>query len=432
MPPPVPIPVQPLAYSGAWQERSRPGLITAIGVMCIVVACLSGLVSTMMGFYGLGFYMVSKFAGARSATAAATISAPSSSPQANEKLPIGDVGVADNTLRSLLNLDGPRLHELDKLLRSHGKAIFPPDEDSDGTPLTNAKVRAAVKEYHNAADASGAAHFATEAGAVDVFPDHATFTSADGDTTIRSSALRHSESVSQASMTVGSTTASTGTTLTAAQVQKIMRDIKRLSPKALTAAQISTVQTQLSAPNQQLVTNAAGTPVSSVTPQGTDLMVQFDGGFLNVGPQGQVVQVFSYSSNPFAGGRANLNGVAAPAILMMLEALCSVAVAIYLLVVGIFVFRSSFKSPRLLAVYAWIKIPLALAAGAVVTWMGYEFMTAVTKGLPGGSPAAAPTVAYVAIWGIILTLLGLAFPIALLIALRSRTSREFFNTVSTP
>jgi hypothetical protein len=228
------------------------------------------------------------------------------------------------------------------------------------------------------------------------------------------------------------TTASTGTTLTATQVKKIVNDIKRRSPQALTAAQIATVQTQLSAPNQNLVANAAGTPVTSVMPTGTDLMFQFDGGFLTVGPQGQVVQVFSYSSNPFAGGRANLGGVAAPAILMMLEALCSVAVAIFLLVVGIFVFRSSFKSPRLLAVYAWIKIPLALAAGAVVTWMGYEFMTAVTRGLPGGSPAAAPTVAYVAIWGIILTLLGLAFPIALLIALRSRTSREFFNTVSTP
>ena len=430
-PTPPPVPVQALAYSAPWQERSKPGLITAIGVMCIVVACLSGFVSLIMGFYGFGFYAITKFSTGRSAAAGTSISVSSTGPQADEKLPVGDVGVADNTLRSRLNLDGARLRELDKLMRSHGKAIFPTDEDSDGTPLTAARIRAAVKEHNVTPDAAGAAHFATEAGAVDVFPDHAVFTAADGATTIDTSAVRNTESTSSAStstMAVGAGAAQARTTLTPAQVQKIIRDIKRRSPQALTAAQLATVQSQLSAPNQQLVTNAAGMPVTNVMPQGTNMMIQFDGGFLTVGPQGQVISVFSYGSNPFATGGANLSGVATPAILLILEAFCSVGVAIYLLIVGIFVFRSSLRSPQLLRIYACVKIPLALAAGAVVAWMGYEFMTAITKSMPAGSAGAG--IGYASIWAAVLTVLGLAFPVGLLIALRSRTAREFFNAVS--
>jgi hypothetical protein len=426
------VPVQALAYSAPWQERSKPGLITAIGVMCIVVACLSGFVSLIMGFYGFGFYAITKFATGRSVAAGTSISVSSTGPQADEKLPVGDVGVADNTLRSLLNLDGARFRELDKLMRSHGKAIFPTDEDSDGTPLTAARIRAAVKEHYVAPDAAGAAHFATEAGAVDVFPDHAIFTTADGATTIDTSAVRNTESTSSAStstMAVGAGAAQAGTMLTPAQVQKIIKDIKRRSPQALTAAQLATVQSQLSAPNQQLVTNVA-TPVTMVTQQGTNTMIQFDGGFLTVGPQGQVVWVYSNSSNPFAAGGPNLSGVATPAALMILEAFCSVGVAIYLLIVGIFVFRSSLRSPQLLRIYACVKIPLALAAGVVVAWMGYEFMTAVTRSMPGGNAAAGPGIGYASIWAAVLTLLGLAFPVGLLIALRSRTAREFFNAVS--
>jgi hypothetical protein len=62
--------------------------------------------------------------------------------------------------------------------------------------------------------------------------------------------------------------------------------------------------------------------------------------------------------------------------------------------------------------------------------MGYEFMTAVTKNMPGGGGGAAPQLAVFSMWGAVLTVLGLAFPIALLIALRSRTVRDFFNSVA--
>jgi hypothetical protein len=112
----------------------------------------------------------------------------------------------------------------------------------------------------------------------------------------------------------------------------------------------------------------------------------------------------------------------------MFEAFLSVVWAIYLLIVGILVMRSSFKSPRLLRIYAWVKIPLAMMAGAALGWMIYGFATAV-KNTPGGVSTTSGFF-MIAVWIAILIALGLAFPISVLIVLRARSVREFFNTVS--
>jgi hypothetical protein len=432
MPPPVPIPVQPLAYSIPWQEHTKPGLITTIGVMCIVVACLSGLVSFFIGIYGFGFYMVSKFSGARTpATPATTSVVTASGPQADEKLPIGDVGVADNTLRSLLSLDGPRVRELDRLMRTHGKAVFPPDEDNDGAPLTAATIRSAVKQHNRATNPSAAAHFTTDAGSVDIYPDRAIFTSADGATTIDTSAARNSESVnnyhSTGTTVVGSGPGQSPTTLTSAQVQQIIKTVKKLAPQPPNSAQLATIRSQLAAPNQQLVTNAGGSPVSLVMPQGPNLMIQFDSGMLTVGRKGEVVSMMSYNT-AFTTGMPNFAGIGPPAALLIFEAFLSVVWAIYLLIVGILVMRSSFKSPRLLRVYAWVKIPLALMGGAALGWMIYGFAAAATSAAGAGTTSTGFVA--IACWGAVFMALGLAFPISVLIVLRTRTVREFFNSVS--
>ena len=425
-PPPIPTPVQSLAYSVPWEEQRKPGLVTTIGVMCIVVACLSGFVSFIVAMYGTTIYAFSGMAPARSVTTTSVVATAGAS-QADEKLPVADVGVVDNTLGKMLALDPVRLHELDRLLRTHGKVVFPRDDDSDGTPLTAASVRGAVKEHSAAPDGSGAASFTTDAGSVDIFPDHAVFTGSDG-TTIRTSAMRHTESVT--SGTSGTAVATTGpAALTPAQVQQIIKNIKR-RPAQVNAAQLATIQAQLSAPSQQLVINASGSPVTNVVPQGGNVMIQFDGGFLTVGPQGQVISMFSFNTSPFAGtGGPNMSGIRPPLLLLVLESFASMALAIYLLVVGIFVMRSSLRSPGLLRIYAWTKIPLALASGVALTWLAYAIASAIAKSMPAGS-STPPQIASIAVWGGVVALVGLAFPVGVLIALSSRTSRDFFNSVS--
>ena len=65
MPPPMPIPAQALP-SPIPVRYGRPGIITAIGVLCIVVASLSGITSFFTtGVYSGLFYMMSRVIGAQ-------------------------------------------------------------------------------------------------------------------------------------------------------------------------------------------------------------------------------------------------------------------------------------------------------------------------------------------------------------------------------
>jgi hypothetical protein len=61
--------------------------------------------------------------------------------------------------------------------------------------------------------------------------------------------------------------------------------------------------------------------------------------------------------------------------------------------------------------------------------MGYQFATSIASN--GGMPAAAPAATAFIIWAAVITVLGCAFPIALLIALRTRTVRDYFNSAVT-
>jgi hypothetical protein len=117
--------------------------------------------------------------------------------------------------------------------------------------------------------------------------------------------------------------------------------------------------------------------------------------------------------------------------ILVAEALGSIALAIYLLVVGIQVFRASFRAQLLLRIYAWFKIPLAIIAGVGLSLLGYQFAVGITTNvvINGGQTSSAPTASVFIIWGAVIALLGMAFPLALLIALRSRTVRDYYNAV---
>jgi len=65
--PPAPVPVQTLDYSDP-PRQGRPGLVTAIGVMSIVVASLSVLFSLQTGAQAVGFFFMSRMAASMPAT----------------------------------------------------------------------------------------------------------------------------------------------------------------------------------------------------------------------------------------------------------------------------------------------------------------------------------------------------------------------------
>ncbi|HEY2585894.1 MAG TPA: hypothetical protein VGI81_09035 [Tepidisphaeraceae bacterium] len=431
IPPAIPVPTQALAYSTPLPYR-RPGIVTAIGVMAIVVGCLSVMANLGTGMTAWGFLMLSRVTARMSRTMPVAAATPATPAAPATPLSGGEVGAAVNTVSSMLALDGPHDRELDRMLRLHGREILGGDEDA---PLTGAATREAITSSRKfAKGGSQPAQFVTEEGTVDVYADHAVFTSADGATTVRTSAKNRLDSMSTGglqsstafSMSAGTAPAApASSTLTPAQVNSVVAAVKSAaSTTPLNAAQIQSLRTELSKPNQSLVMVSNGTQVPAAFAQpGGQVTIYFNtGSMLVLGPAGHVI-----SSGPPPMPKFNINpGVAG---LVIIEAFLSAALAIYLLVVGVIVLRGSFIGPRLLRIYAWAKIPLAILAGVGVGTLMYQLYAGMSS-MPGYAGANAASFAPIGIiYGVVLGVLGVAFPIGVLIALRSRTVRGYFNAV---
>jgi hypothetical protein len=436
LPPPVPVPVQTLTYSAS-SKGGRPGVITAIGVIAIVVACLSGITSFLTCMYGAVFFtFMPMWASAAAAGGPGSASGPGTAAVAADRVAAGEVSVAVNTLQSVLELDGRRVRELDNLLRLHGRDVLgKPDNGDDPTPgpITDAWLRESVSAAHPAAGSEAVAWFSNAQGRVEIFPDHAVFTSRDRTRTIETSAARHTHSESnpvvEENFEVVETAPATGpsslggTTLSTGEIRRVMKAVKASALRPLTPSQLKAIEQQISFPNQDLVTPGAVRPVAAVTQTASAVVVQFDGAVLNVGSQGQIVSSFSTSS--FA---PKLAMIRPPLALLVVESALSLALAVYLLVAGILVFRSSFKSPRLLRIYALAKIPLALVGVVAIVWLIHRGSTLAAAASGGGSGAGFSfrTLIPVGIWFAV----SVAYAVGVLICLRTRRVRAFFNSVS--
>ena len=411
----MPVPVQALPYSIP-ARSGRPGLVTAIAVLCIVIGCLSGWVSFTMGMEAVAFYVASKVSGMASPRSVVVSTGGAVPSPGSTFLPPGDTAVATNELTKQLSVSNAYVRELNKLMRSHGREILGVDED---TPVTAASIRAAITDVTPPGADGAPAHFATTAGQVDIYPDHAVFTSADGSATSETSAAKGTDATSQPS---SPSSASSSTALTSTQINQAINAIQKSYGVKLNTKQTAAVRSALSASNQQLVTSSSGTPVLWANQQGNgNVTIQFDNGTLSMGPQGQVL--FRSTTTFGAGAMGHIKG--STFAMAIGEAAGSLGLAIYIFVLGILLFRTSARMPRLLRVYALIKIPLAFLAGAALPLMFYEV---TTTGIGSGTGFAPPTWLYL-IWGGVIAVLGCAFPIGLLIALRARSLREYFNSV---
>jgi len=161
---------------------------------------------------------------------------------------------------------------------------------------------------------------------------------------------------------------------------------------------------------QTVTVSSWGIASGPVTPAGTTLPA-------TTGP--------AFTANPFAG----ISPIAA--MLSMLTAVLSVGIAIYLLIAGIQVLRDSPGGAKLHRWYVMLKIPLVMFATAVALWLSSSMMSGMMASMPPGT--AAPNSGFE--WGFMLAgalvpaSIGLAWPIALIFLLRSRSVRAYYNTV---
>ena len=110
-------------------------------------------------------------------------------------------------------------------------------------------------------------------------------------------------------------------------------------------------------------------------------------------------------------------GVAAPTIAVAGSGV-NLAAAVLLLVAGIFTLRQSRRAATLHWIYAWVKIPAAIVTAIAMAWMWHQLFSA-------SGAFARP--GWVTLFPVIPALVGLIYPSALMIVLRSRAVRAYYS-----
>jgi hypothetical protein len=215
-------------------------------------------------------------------------------------------------------------------------------------------------------------------------------------------------------------------TLTPSEIQSIVQRVQQMSGNGLSPAQVSTLQSALQTNSPPLVSPAyAFSPILTVdkSPDGS-VDIQFNGGgALSLNSGGQVV-------SQSAAGTAIVPtlpriGIGV-GVLLGVDALASLALAVLLLVAGIQVFRNSPGAARLHRIFAVLKIPVGVFGAAAVALMYGQMLGSMGGGAfrgPGGTRMVE--IGYFTGYFV----LSCAYPIALLIVLRTRGVRAYYQSV---
>jgi hypothetical protein len=220
------------------------------------------------------------------------------------------------------------------------------------------------------------------------------------------------------------------TSLSAADVQAVIAQVETLAKVQLTAAQSQAITQQLNAPGQVLVPPAASPQAAASQVQyaakniGGEVTFTTANGFMTVQPNGTVSSVSQFAAWGGGGGTMPVINIPPAAMVAAIVTwILSFGLAIFLLVCGIATLRQAASGRRLHLIYAWLKIPVAIASAAATAWL-YHAMFGAFAGAGGGGPT----------WGLsvvgLVPALGLLYPVALLVVLNTRTVREYYATVT--
>jgi hypothetical protein len=439
------VPVQPLQYVLP-DYRGRPGLITAIGVISIIVASVGMLAALFTVLQAGGYYMMSimstSMAGARARSSVTVSSFPPPVPVqvAGAAVPgVGPRGMGDaerratvRVLTDLRPMTPRRKSQLDAILAQAGKDLAT-DHVTDSGTMPEARSGEAPPDY-----------FVTPAGRLEVFNDRAVFFPSNNSPTVRVSAppaaaVQGDPGASNASVVSGAAGApggqgpvaavqvpATGPTtaaspmpgaLTPAEVQAVVQSAQSVASTPLNPAQVAGLQTVLAAPGQQLVPPGGSQgAVLAVYPSSGSAVIQFStGSSLTLAPTGTVSAMMTAPVMPTI--------LINPAYLtaMAVTALVSLGLAVYLLICGIMALRQSPRARRWHLIYASIKLPLAVAGAVASALVARDMMASIGAAGPGAS-----TWGFSLFSGAVPLVLGCAYPVALLIALNLKQVKDYY------
>jgi hypothetical protein len=209
--------------------------------------------------------------------------------------------------------------------------------------------------------------------------------------------------------------------LSANDIEAIIARAQQRTANGLTPQQTAAIKSLLSAPGQSYISMRSlrfgGSPADNthaMIQSGGAVTITFPDGQATIAADGRVIS--SFSTAGFAPGAPVVTVSKPAATVVIIEAMLSFLLAIYLLVIGILVLRQNSKGRLLHNIYAGLKLPLAIVA----TIATYQFWATFRASTTTGSAAAIGMAALVA--------LGMVYPLGLLIVMQTRTVRDYYKS----
>lgn len=393
--PPPPIPAMPLAY--AYETNQRPGIITAIGVISIVVGSLGIIGSGLSGLYGVGIMLMAQVSNAM-ANAGGQMSTATGDDvlDTSQGLADADRAVVLAQVTKALSLTPQRAEHLDSLLAQQGERIFA----FAGQPITPEAVSSRVSKSGRHEEEERADYFVTGWGTVQVADDYAVF-----ETEGSEPFYAYAEELALG-----------GTKTLDEAADLVVKEVESLAQ--VNDAQKKGLKEFLSLPTQGLIEDfqdPASDVISASDSGNGSLLISFLNGHVILDAQGKVTSsaVSNVTTAPIRVFNVSNGSVA----LVLLEAVASLGLAIYLLVIGIMTLRQSLRARMLHLVYAWVKIPISVLFAVGWAWLIYGLFD---SGGGGGKDFAITFLCSFAAVSCI-------YPLALLFLMNRKSVKDYYE-----
>lgn len=416
----------PFARHSVLPPVSRPPALRGLAVVGIIIAALSFLASLLVAAFGAGVYLRSTAARdrlLRNAPADLPVSSPSQPVLFTAPIgtPVGSRGLESNQRAAIVEAIAQRIEmtpaqaqQVDALLAEVGADMFSLSRQQTVDPRAILQAIADhVGRLPSTADGTEPFYFETPAGRAEVYENRALFFLHNRLNPVRVMAgrrLNHTRHPILLPQDVN------------ALVRLAQEACGRgsIQGNTLGDAQVKTLQSMLGDPEQQLVSlvpspegNVVGLNGASVRPDGY-ATIDFAGGAVLLGPRGNVILRADRDAIPAVSGVA--------CGLVIVEGLASAALAVLLVLLCIRLLRQPRERLNRMVLWAAMKLGLSLLGGAALGWMiGSYSSTSLTE----GSPSAGTSIAFAV--GAAVAVVGIAYPIAILLVARSRAVREYFN-----
>jgi hypothetical protein len=385
---PPPLPTIPMARALSVEEihglaeRSRPRILSWLGTLSIIIAIAGAAISSAQSMFGLFVWTAAASPRFFSGPGAVGLSS------INGMYPNERAAMIQG-LSSRGALSPAQSTALDGFLAEEGQKIF----DRSVMQITPQTVAASVSRSQRGTH--GTSYFLTS-GRLDVQDDFVAFYS------------------SSTSMTLN---------LTGAELNSAIQHIAKMAGTAPTARQQTILRRELSRPEQELsLRGMNGADITQVDQVGNGAIVVHGSGgavWYLTSDAARVTATSTVSTPP--PPRLILSKSAA--VLALAESLLSLALCIFLFIVGIMTFRFSRRTRLYYIIYGWAKLALGLLGLWAWTTIALQLAAASEAGQSNNGDYRTFALA----WSLGAGLLFLIYPVVVLLAMQSKSVREYHS-----